>query len=62
MYNQHKWRLGIFRGLNHSLIKNGHYDEKFISKYTDGFENYKNSITVLIGKKLSQLVAFHATK
>ena len=37
--------LAFFRGLNHSLIKNGHYDEKFISKYTDGFENYKNSIT-----------------
>ena len=44
--------LAFFRGLNHSLIKNGHYDEKFISKYTDGFENYKNSITNVDWKEI----------
>ena len=44
--------LAFFRGLNHSLIKNGHYDDKFISKYTDGFENYKNSITNVDWKEI----------
>ena len=44
--------LAFFRGLNHSLVKNGHYDEKFISKYTDGFENYKNSITNVDWKEI----------
>ena len=44
--------LAFFRGLNHSLIKNGHYDEKFISKYTDGFVNYKNSITNVDWKEI----------
>jgi len=44
--------LAFFRGLNHSLIKNGHYDEKFISKYTDGFENYKNLITNVDWKEI----------
>lgn len=44
--------LAFFRGLNHSLIKNGHYDKKFISKYTDGFENYKNSITNVDWKEI----------
>lgn len=44
--------LAFFRGLNHSLIKNGHYDEIFISKYTDGFENYKNSITNVDWKEI----------
>ena len=44
--------LAFFRGLNHSLIKNGHYDEKFISRYTEGFENYKNSITNVDWKEI----------
>lgn len=33
--------LAFFRGLNHVLLKKGHFDPEFISTYTSGFENYK---------------------
>ncbi len=36
--------LAFFRGLNHVLLKKGHFDPEFISTYTSGFENYKTSV------------------
>ena len=36
--------MAFFRGLNHVMIKNGHFDKEFISTYTSGFDNYKESV------------------
>ena len=44
--------MAFFRGLNHVLIKNGHFDQEFISIYTSGFDNYKESVQSVDWKEI----------